>query len=721
MVKAKSINFIDTALTELGSLEPGWSLAARGESDLALGAIQADQAEAITAVRTYVVTLDPAPLGKSLASTVQSLLGELSAELRPGQIFDQLGAFTVDLTDSQAELLRQRPGISGVEADRVVPMMPPVSVEPSLNNLDEGTVSLAFKKLLWKNPGKAEKISNASYSLDDIGLNATSYGDTTSASGETLPWGVKAVWNGLDISSKGNIGAGSTVFVIDSGVLDTTGDLNLNKAWSKSWIAGESAFNDGVGHGSHVAGTIAALANGIGVVGVAPGAEVVSLKVFDSTGNGATISSIIDAINYAVGLINTNSLDRSKVVINMSLGGGLSTSLTNTIVNAANQGIRFAIAAGNSGQDADGFSPANAGDHPNVYTISAVDSTYTMASWSNWDRIDASDAVDDVDLAAPGVGVLSYFQGGQLAYLSGTSMAAPHVAGLLLAGGVKAGSLVTPVVDGTADPFALAAADPTNPPPTPPTFSLQAPSSVNEGGNLTIAVATTNLAAGTVLTLQFSGSGISAADLASGSLTALITLDASGRGSFSTTVLADTLSEGNETLQASLFQSSGSGSPVAQASISLVDSVVAPTPGKTLWGTNNSDRITGSSGNDRLSGVLASGTTTKAMGGGQIDTLTGGSGADVFVLGDKRGLFYDDRVNGNVGLSDYARIQDFKSGVDKIQLFSASYITSVSQGNTSLYWDRNGNGRLNLSGSNQDELIAIFTNASPLGSDVIWA
>ena len=91
------------------------------------------------------------------------------------------------------------------------------------------------------------------------------------------------------------------------------------------------------------------------------------------------------------------------------------------------------------------------------------------------------------------------------------------------------------------------------------------------------------------------------------------------------------------------------------------------------------------------------------------------------MLGDKRGLFYDDRVNGNVGLSDYARIQDFKSGVDKIQLFSASYITSVSQGNTSLYWDRNGNGRLNLSGSNQDELIAIFTNASPLGSDVIWA
>lgn len=101
--------------------------------------------------------------------------------------------------------------------------------------------------------------------------------------------------------------------------------------------------------------------------------------------------------------------------------------------------------------------------------------------------------------------------------------------------------------------------------------------------------------------------------------------------------------------------------------------------------------------------------------------LTGGSGADVFVLGDKRGLFYNDRINGNLGIGDYARIRDFTSGVDKIQLFSASYLTSASQGNTSLYWDRNGNGKLNLTGSNQDELIAIFTNSSPTSADVVWA
>jgi len=718
MSKAKSISFIDPSLFELWSLESGWSQQDGIGSNLSLEALQAEPASGVAGTRTYVVSLEQAPLPNNLPATVRALLGDVSPDLRPRQLFDQLGAFSVDLSDPQADLLRQIPGIRSIEQDRAVPMMPPVTVEPGLSNEDEGTVSMAFKKLLWQKPEKAGQAFNASYSLEDIGLNATTYGDTTSASGETLPWGVKAVWNGLDVSSKGNIGTGSTVFVIDSGVLDTTGDLNLNSAWSKSFIAGESAFSDGVGHGTHVAGTIAALVNGKGVVGVAPGAQVVSLKVFGNSGGGATITSIINAINYAVGVINTNGLDRSKVVINMSLGGGLSSSLSNAILNAANQGIRFAIAAGNSGQDVDGFSPADAGDHPNVYTVSAVDSTYTMASWSNWDRLDASDAVDDVDVAAPGVGVLSYFQGGQLAYLSGTSMAAPHVAGLLLTDGVKAGSLVNPVVAGTADPFALAG---TGVAPTPPSFTLQAPTSVNEGGSLAIAVTTTNVAAGTILSLKFSGVGISAGDLASGSLTASISIDASGRGSFSTTVLADSLLEGNETLLVSLFQANAPSSPVAQASINVIDSPPPPVANQVLWGTTGSDIITGSTGNDRISGVLASGTTAKAMGSNQIDVLTGGSGDDVFVLGDKRGVFYDNRINGNAGLGDYARIQDFKVGTDKLQLFSASYLTSASQGNTSLYLDRNGNGKLNLTGSNQDELIAIFSNSSPTAADVIWA
>jgi len=305
----------------------------------------------------------------------------------------------------------------------------------------------------------------------------------------------------------------------------------------------------------------------------------------------------------------------------MSLGGGFSSSLDTAVKNAANQNIRFAVAAGNDGKDADNYSPAAAGDHPSVFTISAVDSAYRMPSWSNWDRITSTDKVDDVDLAAPGVSVLSYYRNGQLAYLSGTSMAAPHVAGLLLAGGVQAGALVTPHYSSTADPFALGVASSSSGP--------------------------------------------------------------------------------------------GTDSPTTEEPITSSDQI--------LWGTTRNDVITGGSGNDRLSGVLASGTTAAAMGAGQIDSLTGGAGADIFVLGDSRGVFYDDRRNDNLGTADYALIKDFRSGEDKLQLRESSYLFTVSSNNLSFYWDRNGNGKLDTGGRNRDELIAVLEGVAGLsGGDILW-
>ena len=100
--------------------------------------------------------------------------------------------------------------------------------------------------------------------------------------------------------------------MIDSGVLATTGDMLINKAWSRSWVHGESAFTDGSGHGTHVAGTIAALANNRGVVGVAPGAEVISLKIFDSFGGrllakSLTLSITPPALSIKTAWIKTNA------------------------------------------------------------------------------------------------------------------------------------------------------------------------------------------------------------------------------------------------------------------------------------------------------------------------------------------------------------------------------------------------------------------------------
>jgi subtilisin family serine protease len=120
----------------------------------------------------------------------------------------------------------------------------------------------------------------------------------------------------------------------------------------------------------------------------------------------------------------------------MSLGGsGHWYSLHNAIVNAANKGIRFAIAAGNSGADADNYEPAHI-EHPNVYTVSAVNSLDVFASFSNWGN-------PPVDYAAPGVNILSTKKGGGVTTMSGTSMAAPHVCGVLTL-------TLTPVSDGTA-------------------------------------------------------------------------------------------------------------------------------------------------------------------------------------------------------------------------------------------------------------------------------
>lgn len=547
----------------------------------------------------FIVFLDDAPGEGGVGQRAQALLRSLGVNGQPSVVFDQLNGFALRITDQQARRLQALGGVNSVEADATVFLEPPI-------------------------PGS----SNSSSTLQPqtaASASLTSYSNGTASSGETLPWGVRAVWQGSDVSARGNFASDTYAFVIDSGVLSSTGDLNLagTSSWHRSWISGETAFTDGNGHGSHVAGTIAALANGKGVVGVAPGSQVVSLKVFDSSGGGASYTSIIDAINHAVAVINNNGLDKKKVVINMSLGGGFSSSLDTAVKNAANQGIRLAVAAGNNGKDADSYSPAAAGDHPNVFTISAVDSQYKMASWSNWDQVTSTDKVDDVDLAAPGVSVLSYYQNGQLAYLSGTSMAAPHVAGLLLAGGVQAGSLVTPHVSGTADPFALGVL-PTTAPEAPTTDPEPEPEPAPE-----------------------------------------------------------------------------------------------PISDQILWGTTGNDTITGGNGNDRISGVLASGTTASAMGAGQIDVLTGSGGADVFVLGDSRGVFYDDRSSGNLGAADYARIKDFTTGEDKLQLRNANYLATVSSGNLSLYWDRNGNGKLDTGGRNRDELIALLEGVSNLsGSDI---
>lgn len=250
---------------------------------------------------------------------------------------------------------------------------------------------------------------------------------------QVTPYGITRVGGAVN-------GAGLRAWVIDTGIDLDHNDLNVDTQMSTSFVTSESTADDGNGHGTHVAGTIAAIDNGIDVVGVAAGATVVAVKVLSGSGSGTT-AGVIDGVDYVAA--NASSGD----VANMSLGGGTSTALDAAVRNAADQGIMFALAAGNDGADANNSSPARV-EYPNVWTVSAIDSNDNFASFSNYGN-------PPIEYAAPGVSIKSLWKQGGVNTISGTSMASPHVAGVLLVtgGNPTSDGTANGDPDGTADPI----------------------------------------------------------------------------------------------------------------------------------------------------------------------------------------------------------------------------------------------------------------------------
>jgi subtilisin len=248
-------------------------------------------------------------------------------------------------------------------------------------------------------------------------------------------------WN-INKVGYGN-GSGKTAWVIDTGIDFDHPDLSVDAARSKSFVTGVTTADDENGHGTHVAGIIAARNNTYGVLGVASGASLVSLRVLDKEGKG-TLSSMIQALAH----IQANG--KAGDVVNMSLGEDqVSDILDQQVQKTAARGIYIAIAAGNEAKAANLYSPGRANGN-NIYTVSAVDSLDNYASFSNFGN-------DVVDYAAPGVRILSTYKDGLYAKMSGTSMAAPHVAGLLLLRGnnLSYSTLANNDPDGTPDKIVL--------------------------------------------------------------------------------------------------------------------------------------------------------------------------------------------------------------------------------------------------------------------------
>ncbi|MFU8766911.1 MAG: S8 family peptidase [Candidatus Methanoperedens sp.] len=269
-----------------------------------------------------------------------------------------------------------------------------------------------------RQPAICEKISNIE--LDQqvhlIGKpdNKESGKPAPSQPEQVMPWGIKRI--DAEPSWGKSTGNGTKVAVVDTGIDFQHPDLAGNVKGGVSFVKRSKGYRDDNGHGTHVAGTIAALNNEIGVVGVAPDAWLYGVKVLDRKGSG-WLSDVIAGIDW--------STANGMQVITMSLGSsGSSNSLEMAVDNAYNQGIVIVAAAGNDYGGTVSY-PAR---YDSVIAVTATDSGDNIASFSNTGQ--------EAELAAPGVGIYSTYKGGSYATLSGTSMATPHVTGtvaLLLA------------------------------------------------------------------------------------------------------------------------------------------------------------------------------------------------------------------------------------------------------------------------------------------------
>jgi subtilisin len=336
------------------------------------------------------------PAGVQLPPEAEKALADVAAKLAKkhnGELLSTFNramkGFSLKMSDAEADALRSDPNVEFVSADY------PVSID-------------AIKFPIFQPP----------------------------ASSQSLPTGVDRV----DAELNANKGSGIGIAVVDTGIDLTHPDLSGNVVNGKNCINSIKNANDDNGHGTHVAGTIAALNNTVGVVGVAPQSKVIAVKVLDSRGSGSW-SSIICGLDW----ITANAAKHNIKIINMSLGGGgvsdnncgksNNDALHRAVCAARDAGITIVVAAGNSGVNASGSVPASYDDA--VITVSALTDTDgkpgglgaqtsygkddTFASFSNYGSV--------VDIAAPGVNIKSTWKGSSYNTISGTSMATPHVAG----------------------------------------------------------------------------------------------------------------------------------------------------------------------------------------------------------------------------------------------------------------------------------------------------
>lgn len=369
-------------------------------------------------MKKYIALSFIGVMALALTSSVNAGRGEMTGEVIPDQYIVVLHDTTTDVP-TEARSMRDRYGLA-------------VSRE----------YSRAIKGFAAHiPPSRLEEVKQdprVAFVSEDRVVTASARGTAVAQPAEVIPTGISRIGATATPTS---FGAGVGVAVIDTGIDLSHPDLAQNIGTGKSCITGTRNANDDNGHGTHVAGTIAALDNTIGVVGVAPQAKLFPVKVLNKNGSG-TWSSVICGIDW----VTANAQSRGIKIANMSLGGGgvsdnncgntNNDALHKAICRSVAAGVTYVVAAGNEGVNATQAVPAAYDDA--VITVSALaDSDGAAGGFGGATSYGADDTFASfsnfgapVDVGAPGVAIRSTWKGGSYNTISGTSMATPHVSGL---------------------------------------------------------------------------------------------------------------------------------------------------------------------------------------------------------------------------------------------------------------------------------------------------
>ncbi|SER44142.1 Peptidase inhibitor I9 [Lentzea xinjiangensis] len=276
-----------------------------------------------------------------------------------GHVYDAVfKGFSVRMSDAQARRLAADPSVEYVERDQVVRV-------------------------------QATQVNPPSWGIDRIDQR-------------NLPLDQRYSYN--------STGSGVNAYVIDTGLRTSHQAFGGRARNGYDFVDNDAVAQDGNGHGTHVAGTIAGAQHG-----VAKAATVYGVRVLNNSGSG-TIAGVVAGVNW----VANNHV--KPAVANMSLGGGANTSLDNAVQGAITRGVTFAVAAGNSNTNAANTSPARVAA---ALTVGSTDRNDARSSFSNYGAV--------VDVFAPGSGITSAWHTSDTATntISGTSMASPHVAGVV--------------------------------------------------------------------------------------------------------------------------------------------------------------------------------------------------------------------------------------------------------------------------------------------------